>query len=132
MKKDTIKKFIKALDQCEFEAAYQFMANDCQFVHEDQLTKGADNIIHMFQKNHEWAKKHLDKIQYRSEVNEENGKIKALLYDDIEINHSKMIYTSQKIFEYGQDGKITKIIYKVDKKEKERLKDFFNKNGLKK
>lgn len=122
--------FARALDAEDYEAAATLMAPECEYVSPEGTVRGPAAIIASYQSHGDWARANLDEVGYESSVEvNADGTARILYIDRVRKGAERHEYRcAQRVTTAG--GAIVRIVHEEIDGERERLRDFFARCGL--
>lgn len=122
--------FARALDAEDYEAAAALMAPACEYVSSEGTHLGPAAIIASYRSHGDWARAHLDEVAYESAVEAHaDGTARILYIDRIRKGVVRHEYRcAQRVTTAG--GAIVRIVHEEIDGERERLREFFARCGL--
>ncbi len=126
-----VRRFARALDRSDFAAAGRFLSPDCRYVFKEATLIGPDDILGSYAENDAWARRELDRVEYRSRVSPQaDGTYAVLFIDRIARHGSCHEYRSRQEITLDERGTIAQIVHRELPGEREKLDAFLAGCGI--
>ena len=123
--------FAKALDAEDFETAWGLLAPDCQYASPDGVAVGPDAIVASYRAHAEWARRNLDEIEYESVIEPgSDGTVRVVYVDRIRKGERRHEYRCRQALTVAPLRGIVRIAHEEIDGERDRLRDYFARCGL--
>jgi len=124
-------RFIKALDEDDFESAKAYLAANCRYLTGKKDLRGPEAIIQSYREGSDKAKRVFDHVDYGSEILKiDRSSVKVQFTDLIQIKGQTIVYSSKQHLEFGEDGLIIRIVHEEVPGELEALQATLKKLGV--
>ena len=120
------REFAKALDECDYQAARQYLAASCRYIlTSDDTYVGCDAILAAYQASDEKARRQFDRITYSSDVSlAATGSATLTFVDELQKGDFSHTFRCSQIVYFDEDERIHRIEHREIPGELERLNDF--------
>jgi len=127
----SVRKFVKALDECNFDEAGRFLASRCRYLMDQTELIGPEAILRSYARNAKWAAETLERVVYESEIEKKSARVFDVLYTD-RVFHQGLehAYRCRQMLFVNESGKIEKILHQDIPGEPEALKEFLERCGI--
>ena len=125
--------FGKALDQDDFSSVKGLIAPDCTYTIGDTSLVGPDDIADSYEQNMLKGRKQLDELVWGDTYVEAISTNEFMIFFTDYIKHKghSFVHRCKQKVTIGESFRISKIEHVDDENESQRLKDFFEKVGVK-
>ena len=128
----SVKRFVRALDECNFEEAGRFLAPGCRYLINRTELGGPKAILGSYSDNAKWAQETIERVVYESEVEQKSAQVFDVLYTDRIFHHGlEHAYRCRQHLFVNNSGEIEKIVHEDIAGEPEALKEFLERCGIK-
>lgn len=118
-----------ALDRSDFVEAAACLAADCRYELATEEFTGPEAIIASYRASDEWGKRTLDRVEYKSQVEAAGDEIIVTYTDHITHKSETIEYRSRQHLIIN-DGLVTRIVHEELPGEREKLDEFFARQGI--
>ena len=124
--------FARALDAEDFDTAAALLTPECEYVSPEGLQRGPAAIMASYRSHAEWARANLDEVGYECAVEPgADGSARILYIDRVRKGDRRHEYRCAQAVTVIPGGGIVRITHEEIDGERESLRDFFARCGLK-
>ncbi len=123
--------FARALDRDDYNAAAKILAPECAYATGDGVIFGIQPILDSYARNSEWARTHLDTVEYNSTLARADEHSASIMFlDRIAKGSESFEHRCEQTFHVDARGLITRIEHHDLPGERDKLNAFFEKCGI--